>query len=115
MARRWHPRWGIVLVRGRSMAPTFAGIRRFPLVAWGRTPRVGDVVVAERPDRPGLRVIKRITDHDAGGWWLESDAHGTAEATGPGLLADSWVFGPVPDRLVLGVVVWPDVSRRPAP
>ncbi len=89
------------------MAPTFAGLRRFPLVEFGRQPVVGDVVLACRPDRPDIRVVKRVTDHDERGWWLESDAGRPAE----GLLADSWVFGPVPDALVLGVVVWPKVRR----
>ena len=90
------------------MAPTFAGLRRFPVVAFGREPSVGDVVVARRPDRPGLRVVKRVTDRDARGWWLESDALDTG-----GVFSDSWLFGPVADELILGVVVWPDV-RRPA-
>ena len=111
MVGRWHPRWGVVLVRGRSMAPTFAGLRRFPIVAWGRAPHVGDVVVADRPDRPGLHIVKRATAHDATGWWLESDAHAD-EARG-GVFADSWLFGPVPEASILGVVVWPKVSRPP--
>lgn len=88
------------------MAPTFAGPRRLALVEFGREPRIGDVVVAERPDRAGQRVIKRITDRDARGWWLESDAD--AERT---LYSDSWLFGAVNDAQVLGVVRWPRVSR----
>lgn len=96
------------------MVPTFAGIRRFPIVAWGRTPRIGDVVIADRPDRPGMRVVKRATAHDATGWWLESDAQATDAGRGA-VFSDSWLFGPVPDEAVLGVVVWPRVSRRPRP
>ena len=116
MVGRWHPRWGIVFVRGRSMEPTFAGFRRFPIVAWGRAPRIGDVVIAERPDRPGMRVVKRATGHDAAGWWLESDAHEKAPRGGAGIVfSDSWLFGPVPDAAILGVVVWPDVRPRPRP
>ena len=106
MAFRWHPRWGIVLVRGRSMAPTFAGWRRFPVVDYRRRPVVGDVVVAVRLD--GLRLVKRVTGHDETGWWLESDA---AE---PGtVFSDSWVFGPLADDRILGVVVWPKPARLP--
>ena len=101
MARRPQG-WGIVLVRGDSMRPTFAGWRRWALVRWGAQPAVGDVVVAHRPDRPALRIIKRVTDRDVRGWWLESDA----VAPGP-VRSDSWLFGPVPDDLVLGVVRWP--------
>lgn len=88
------------------MLPTFAGLRRIALVSLGREPRIGDVVVAERPDRPGQRIIKRVTDRGERGWWLESDA-GTADA----VRADSWLFGPVSDDAVRGVVVWPRVRR----
>lgn len=101
-----HQRWGLVLVRGMSMAPTFAGVRRLALVRFGMEPLIGDVVVAERPDRPGQRIIKRVTDHEVRGWWLESDA------TGSGLVqSDSWLFGPVSDEQLLGVVRWPRVRR----
>ena len=87
------------------MRPTFGGLRRFALARRGRQPRIGDVVMAVRPDRREMRVIKRITDHDAGGWWLESDA------TSDLVQADSWLFGPVRDEDILAVVVWPRVSR----
>lgn len=101
-----HQRWGIVLVRGMSMAPTFSGLRRIALVRFGMEPLVGDVVVAQRPDRPGQRVIKRVTEHESRGWWLESDA------ADDGLVrSDSWLFGPVSDAEVLGVVRWPRVRR----
>ena len=106
MAKRHRTHLGLVLVRGRSMAPAFAGWRRIALVEFGRAPRVGDVVVARRPDRPAQQVIKRITDHDARGWWLESDAN--EDRT---VFSDSWVFGAVADAAVLGVVRWPRVSR----
>ena len=88
------------------MRPTFGGLRRVALVRFGARPRIGDVVVADRPDRPGQHVIKRITDHDARGWWLESDANG-----GPHVHSDSWLFGAVSDAQILGVVRWPRVSR----
>ncbi len=101
-----HKRLGVVLVRGRSMDPTFSGMGRLALVRWGSQPLVGDVVVARRPDRPEMRVIKRITDHDARGWWLESDAN--QDRT---VFADSWQFGHVSDEQILGVVVWPRVRR----
>ncbi len=88
------------------MAPTFAGWRRLALVEFGRQPVIGDVVVARRPDAGKLRVIKRVTDHEARGWWLESDA-----AADGVVFSDSWLFGPVSDGQVLGVVRWPRVSR----
>lgn len=91
------------------MEPTFAGARRVAVVRWGRTPRIGDVVIADRPDRPGMHVVKRVTDHDSKGWWLESDA----AHQGAGVLADSWLFGHVAGEQILGVVVWPAVRRLP--
>ena len=97
--------WGLVLVRGRSMLPTFGGRRRFALVRYGQTPQVGDIAVVDRPDRPGFRVIKRITDHDAAGWWVESDNRETTAVQ-----ADSWQFGHVQDEQILGIVRWPRVS-----
>ena len=99
-------RLGLTLVKGRSMTPTFTGLRRFAIVRWGERPSIGDVVVASRPDQPSMRVIKRVTDHDSRGWWLESDAN--EDRT---VFADSWLFGPVSDAQVLGVVVWPAVKR----
>jgi len=76
------------------------------IVQWGALIRVGDVVVARRPDRTDLLVVKRIVAIDGDGAWLEGDnAQGSH---------DSWVFGAVPDQLVLGVVRWryrPRLSR----
>lgn len=101
--------WGAVLVRGSSMRPTFAGLRRLVFVRWGARPSIGDVVVLEHPARPGLRLVKRVTDLGADGWWVESDA-GAAGA----VRSDSWLFGAVADAHILGVVRWPRVSgRRP--
>ena len=97
--------WTFLFVRGQSMRPTFGGVRRFAVARLGRTPRVGDVVVAVRPDRRDMRVIKRVTDRDSRGWWLESDHERDL------VQADSWLFGHVADEDILGVVVWPRVSR----
>lgn len=99
-------RWGLVLVRGRSMLPTFGGLRRIAVVRYGEVPRIGDVAVVDRPDRAGFRVIKRVTDRDQRGWWVESD-----NREEPHVQADSWQFGHVADRQILGVVRWPRVSR----
>ena len=102
-------RWGLDLVRGQSMQPTIRGWRRIVIVRYGAAPQVGDVVVVDRPDRPGFKVIKRLTAHDSRGWWVESDAH--EDGT---VLADSWQFGHVSDEQILGVVRWPRLSRRPS-
>ena len=74
------------------------------LVRWGATPRVGDVVVARRPDRPDLIVVKRLTALENDGAWLEGDNRDGSH--------DSWVFGAVAPEGVLGVVV---LRYRPRP
>jgi len=80
---------------------------------WGARGGVGDVVVARRPDRPDLLVVKRATRREPEGWWLEGDHQPASH--------DSWLFGAVPDDHVLGRVVLryrPDPARvgtAPAP
>jgi len=109
MAEGARNRWALVLVRGRSMLPRLGGIRRIAVVEYGATPRIGDVVVVDRPDRPGFRIIKRITDHDERGWWVESDNRAETRVQ-----ADSWQFGHVSDAQILGIVRWPRISRARA-
>ena len=63
------------------------------------TLRVGDVVVARRPDRPELEIIKRIAAIDAGGAiFLAGD--------NPASSTDSRQFGAVPRDLILARVRW---------
>jgi nickel-type superoxide dismutase maturation protease len=66
----------------------------------GRTPlRVGDVVVARRPDRPGLAIIKRIASIEAGGSiFLAGD--------NPAASTDSRQFGLVPREQIVARVRW---------
>ncbi|TME77648.1 MAG: nickel-type superoxide dismutase maturation protease [Chloroflexi bacterium] len=61
--------------------------------------RVGDVVVARRPDRPELEIIKRIHAIDpAGAIFLVGD--NSAAST------DSRQFGPVPRDHIVAQVRW---------
>ena len=72
------------------------------VVRWRGHVAPGDVVVARRPDRPELLLVKRAVRREPGGWWLEGD--------NPAASDDSRLFGPVADHLVLGRVVgryWP--------
>lgn len=97
------PRYGRVLVTGRSMEPTLQSGDHL-LVRWGGRPRVGRLVVVRWPDRP--LAVKRAVLHDTDGWWVERD---NASAG-----VDSWQVGPVPDADVLATVLvraWP--LRRP--
>ncbi|MBC6459283.1 S26 family signal peptidase [Actinomadura sp. HBU206391] len=71
--------------------------------------RVGDVVVAWHPGRPGQLIVKRAVHRTERGWWLESD-----NQRAPGR-QDSWDFDAVPDRLIVGraVVRYRPRSRLP--
>jgi type IV secretory pathway protease TraF len=63
--------------------------------------RVGDVVVARRPDRPIIEMIKRIQSFQAdGAVFLVSDNPAAPGAT------DSRIFGAVPRDLILARVRW---------
>jgi phage repressor protein C with HTH and peptisase S24 domain len=93
------PRLGLAVVRGRSMEPTLNAGDRL-LVAYGRNPRVGQLVVVRLPERPVS--IKRVTRHVDDGWWVERD--NPAEGT------DSWQVGVIPAQDILAVVLcrcWP--------
>ncbi len=85
-----------VRVVGESMAPTLRDGDTC-LVRRTRRIRPGQVVVIERPDRPGLVIVKRVWRCEPGGWWVEGDNLDASD--------DSRLFGPVPDELVIGVVV----------
>lgn len=92
-------RFGFAIVYGRSMEPTLRAGDRL-LIAYGRRPRIGNLVVAAFPD--GVRAVKRITEQRGAGWWLSSDnaAHGV----------DSRHRGPLEDKQIRAVVcarVWP--------
>jgi nickel-type superoxide dismutase maturation protease len=103
-----------VEVAGESMLPALRPGDRL-VVRPGARIGAGDVVIAEHPQRPGKLIVKRVAHQDADGWWLESD-----NQRAPGR-QDSWDFGAVPDRLIVGRAVlryWPSISasgliRRP--
>jgi nickel-type superoxide dismutase maturation protease len=61
--------------------------------------RVGDVVVARRPDRPELEIIKRITAIDAAGAIV-------LLGDNPAASTDSRHFGPVTRAHILARVRW---------
>ena len=97
-----------VAVAGDSMRPTLADgdwllCRR---ASARRGVHEGDVVVLERPDRPGLLVVKRVVRREPVGWWVEGDNAAASD--------DSRVFGAVPDRYVVARVTaryWPRPRR----
>lgn len=70
------------------------------------SPKVGQVVVAEHPDRPGFELIKRVSalSRERGLLWLAGD--------NPWASTDSDEFGPVPIRLLRGVAL---LRLKPTP
>lgn len=97
-------RWGLAVVRGRSMEPTLRDGDRL-LVRHGADPKRGDLAVVRLPDRP--LSVKRVTRRDPDGWWVERD--------NPVEGVDSWLVGAIPPEDVVARVVarvWP-VFRRP--
>jgi len=61
--------------------------------------RVGDVVVARRPDRPELEIVKRIQA-------IEPDGAIFLAGDNPASSTDSRQFGVVPRRHILARVGW---------
>lgn len=88
-------------VTGTSMVPLLQPDEEVlvDLNAYRHTsPRLGDIVVAEHPHRPGFRLIKRIVsiDDDHGHYFLEGDNR--SEST------DSRTFGAVSTAHIIGQV-----------
>ena len=100
-------RWGVAVVRGRSMEPTLYDGDRL-VVHHGAAPRVGQLVVVRLPAR-GVAVKRATLRQPVGegtGWWVERD--------NPTEGVDSWQVGAIPDADVVAVVrarLWP--RRRP--
>jgi nickel-type superoxide dismutase maturation protease len=96
-----------VEVRGDSMHPTLEEGEWCLATAGGRIGK-GDVVVVERPDRPGFELVKRVTGAPGeaglgfGEWFVEGD--------NPASSTDSRTFGPVGRAAIRGrirAVYWP--------
>ena len=90
-----------VEIAGDSMRPALEAGDWAMATARGRV-SPGDVVVAERPDRSGLEIVKRVAARESDGWILLGD--------NPEASTDSRSFGPITGREVTGrvrVVYWP--------
>lgn len=93
-------------VEGPSMIPA---LRPGDWLLARRTRHIkpGKIVLAWHPAKPGFLLVKRAAWREDGGWWLASDN------AVPGV-EDSARFGPVPDDMIVAVVLlryWP-VRRR---
>jgi signal peptidase I len=103
------PRYGIAIVRGRSMLPTLRDGDRL-LVRYAATarsdsparyteavrPRPGSLVLVRLPGGRPLSV-KRLLRREPDGWWVERD--------NPREGVDSWQVGAVPEDDLVAVVV----------
>ena len=97
-----------VIVRGESMLPALRPGERvlFDRLAYRLgQPRVGEIVLARHPARPGLRMIKRVAAQEGLGpdeiWLIGDNAEGST---------DSRSLGPFGRRDILArasVVYWP--------
>jgi nickel-type superoxide dismutase maturation protease len=63
-----------------------------------RTVREGDAVLMVHPQRPDALIVKRLAQRRADGWWVVGDNPAASE--------DSRQFGPVPDTLVIGPLLF---------
>ena len=70
------------------------------LADFDREPRVGDIVIALKPDGGG-EIIKRLIKIEADGYWLEGDAH---DPTTAATSHDSWLYGAFQRNHILAVV-----------
>ena len=89
----------LMRVEGRSMHPCLKPDDRVLVKRWSLQQQAspGEIVVAWHPHRPRLRLIKRLSQRDADGFWLEGD--NPAEST------DSRQLGWFPSDRMIGVVV----------
>lgn len=103
-------RWGLAVVRGRSMLPTLTDGDRL-LVRHGDSPRTGGLAVVRLPSGADggstaeVVAVKRVVARQSEGWWVERD--------NPREGVDSWSVGAVPaNRVVARVLcrVWPRPS-----
>ena len=91
----------VARVQGDSMLP---GYHSGDLVVIKKTMKVkrNDVVIAQRPDRKELLIIKRVITVTNNGFWLQGDNSEFSD--------DSRLFGEVPKELIVGAVLfkyWP--------
>ncbi|HEY5640735.1 MAG TPA: signal peptidase I [Dehalococcoidia bacterium] len=109
-----------VRIVGRSMSPALLPGERvlFDRLAFARNrPRTGDIVLVQHPDRPGMRLVKRITavpGDTAGGRTLERGQY-WVEGDNAAASTDSRAFGPVSRRHLLArawLVYWPRGNWR---
>ena len=90
-------RWGSVAVAGDSMAPTYIS-GDWLIVRWSGPYRVGQVVVVEREECPGVFLVKRIVRQAGEKYWVEGDNQSSS--------TDSRQWGELSGPEILGKVLF---------
>ncbi len=97
------------------MRPAFEpGDRLYAEAIGARSPRPGDVVVVQDPERAGRLILKRVADVRTSPRGPELELRGDR----PDASRDSRQFGPVPVDAVVGIVWFryaPEPRRGPDP
>ena len=95
-------RFGLAVVRGRSMQPTLRDGDRL-LVVYDGTPAAGRIAVVRLPG--GVVAVKRLDVLAEDGWWVSRD--NTDEGV------DSWSVGRAVDEVIAVALcrVWPRPRR----
>ena len=91
----------VAKVQGDSMLPKYRS-GDLVLIKKSHTVKRNQVVIAQRPDKPDLLIIKRVISITHKGYWLQGDNSEFSD--------DSRLFGEVPKELVKGLVLlryWP--------
>ncbi len=97
------PRFGMAMVRGRSMGPTLGDGDRL-LVRYGAEPEPGRIAVVRFAD--GVVAVKRLDHRGPDGWWVWSDnALEGRDSSTAGTIAEDDVLALVLARL------WPHPCR----
>jgi len=85
---------GTVLVAGDSMSPTYLE-GDWLVVRWNSDIKLGQVVVVERNERPGIFLIKRCLREESGKFWVEGDNISSTDSREWGLVDRAEIVGRV--------------------
>lgn len=91
----------VARVQGESMLPKFSP-GDLVLIKKTHKAKRNQIVIAQRPDRLELLIIKRVLTVTIDGYWLQGDNLEFSD--------DSRLFGEVPKNLIKGIVLfkyWP--------
>jgi phage repressor protein C with HTH and peptisase S24 domain len=94
--------WGLAVVEGLSMIPTYAPGERL-LVRYGGTYTIDDVVLVQRPDQIDIKRLNKVVE---GRFYVIGD---NLEVS-----TDSRHYGPIAPEQIIAKVVWrlPRFLRR---